>query len=460
MSAVTPREVDVPATTPTSGPGTFPHGIHPPEHKELAADAAIEVLPTPAKVLVPLLQHTGAACEPTGKPRSEVALGDKIGEADAFVSAPVHSPVAGKTAKPGKATLPNGRHVAAIPVKAEGDQISPEALLERCLGCRLEEFDPEAYGAEQIVQAAREAGLVGQGGAAFPTHVKLSPPAEKPIDTLLINGCECEPYLNADNRMMIEAPEAIVAGATLAARAVGAGHVLIGVEDNKPDAIRALRSACQRTNVRIVKVATKYPQGGEKQLIRSTLGRTVPTGGLPLDVGVVVLNVGTATALYQAVVHGTPLTHRVVSVTGQGIRQPKNLLVPIGASYGDLVAACGGMTDDASRLVAGGPMMGFAVGDLNAPVTKGTSGLLVLSSAEASLREETACVRCGRCVDVCPLNLVPTKIAIAARHRDWELARRYHMDACMECGCCAYSCPAALPLVQLIRVGKASMPRD
>lgn len=460
MSAVTPKEADVPATTPTSGPGTFPHGIHPPERKEIAEDKPIEVLEAPAKVAVPLLQHTGAPCKPTGKPRTEVAVGDKVGDADAFVSAPIHSPLAGKTAKPGKTTLPNGRHVDALPIKAEGDQPAPDEIKQRCFGCDLEALDAERYSPEEIVQAAREGGLVGLGGAAFPTHVKLSPPAEKKIDTLLVNGCECEPYLNADNRIMIEAPQAVVAGALLAARAAGAGHVLIGVEDNKPEAIRALREPAQRANVRIVQVATKYPQGGEKQLIRSALGRTVPTGGLPLDVGVVVLNVGTSAALYQAVVNGRPLTHRLVSVTGRGIREPKNLLVPVGVSYSALIAACGGLTDDATRVVAGGPMMGFAVGDLEAPVTKGTSGLLVLTSDEARPREETACVRCGRCVDVCPLKLVPTKIALAARHRDWELAKRYHMDACMECGCCAYSCPAALPLVQLIRTGKASMPRD
>jgi electron transport complex protein RnfC len=460
MSAVTPKAADVPATTPTSGPGTFPHGIHPPEHKDLSEGTRIEVLEAPAKVAVPLLQHTGAPCTPTGKPRTEVAVGDKIGDAEAFVSAPIHSPLAGKTAKPGKATLPNGRHVDAIPVKADGEQPSAEEIRERCFGCDLDALDSERYSPEEIVRGVREGGLVGLGGAAFPTHVKLSPPPEKKIDTLLVNGCECEPYLNADNRVMIEAPEAVVAGALLAGRAVGAGHILVGVEDNKPEAIRALRAACQRTNVRIVQVATKYPQGGEKQLIRSTLGRTVPTGGLPLDVGVVVMNVGTSAAVYQAVVHGRPLTHRVVSVTGRGIREPKNLLVPVGVSYSALIAACGGLTDDATRAIAGGPMMGFAVGDLEAPVTKGTSGLLVMTSQEASLREETPCVRCGRCVDVCPLNLVPTKIALAARHRDWDLARRYHMDACMECGCCAYSCPAALPLVQLIRVGKASIPRD
>ena len=443
-----------------SGKGTFPRGIHPPERKQLNESAKIEVLPIPKQVKVPLLQHTGAPDEPVVKPRTEVAFGEMLGNSGAFVSAPVHSPIAGKTAKTTVATLPNGRHVAAIPVKAAGDQLEGQALWDEIFGGPwptdgIAELDPES-----ITTAIREAGIVGLGGAAFPTHVKLERNPDKPIDTLMINGCECEPYLNADNRLMVEAPEPVIAGALIAAHAAGSENVVIAIEDNKAEAFEAMTRAATSTKVQVVKVKTKYPQGGEKQLILAALGRIVPTGGLPLDVGVVVMNVGTAAAAARAVLRGKPLTHRVVSVTGQGITQPKNILAPIGASYADLVEFAGGLRPDAGRVIAGGPMMGFALGDLDTPITKGTSGIVVLTQEEIRQREETSCVRCGRCVDVCPLNLVPTKIALACRHRDWDLAKRHHLLACMECGCCAYACPAGIPLVQLIRMGKATAPRN
>ncbi|MCK4602902.1 MAG: electron transport complex subunit RsxC, partial [Phycisphaerae bacterium] len=313
---------------------------------------------------------------------------------------------------------------------------------------------------EQIVEAVRSAGVVGMGGAAFPTHVKLMRHAETPIDTLLLNGCECEPYLTADYRLMIEVPQPIVTGALLAGRACGAGRIVIAIEDNKPAAAETLREAAEDAGVQVVVVKTKYPMGGERQVVPAALNREVPTGGLPLDVGVVVLNVGTAAAVAVAVLRGKPLTHRVVTVSGVGVREPKNLLVPIGISYGELIDYCGGLTRDAARVVAGGPMMGFALGDLKTPITKGTSGLTVLTGEDVRRAEETACLRCGRCVDVCPLGLVPTKMALAAKHEDWELARRYYLSACCECGCCEYACPANIPLVQLMRMGKAQMPKE
>jgi electron transport complex protein RnfC len=234
----------------------------------------------------------------------------------------------------------------------------------------------------------------------------------------------------------------------------------VAVEDNKPEAIAAMRRAAEGAGVEVVEVETRYPMGGEKQTVRAVLGRTIPTGGLPLDVGVVVINVGTAAAIAGAVLRGQPLTHRVVSVTGGGVREPRNLLVPVGASYQSLVDAAGGLTPEARRVIAGGPMMGFAIEALNVPVTKGTSGIVVLTEADVRRAMETPCVRCGRCVDVCPLDLVPTRIALAARRKDWALARRHHLLACMECGCCAYVCPAAIPLVQLIRMGKVQMLKE
>jgi len=436
-----------------AGRGTFPHGIHPPERKGFSADVPIEVLPTPESVLIPLLQHLGAPCEPIVKPKQDVTMGEMVGQGKGFVTAPVHASISGKVQKTISVTLPNGRHVKALPIKAEGDQLAGRALFEDLYGGEW----PHDTGlsAEEISTAISRAGIVGLGGAAFPTHVKLAVNEDKPIDTLVVNGCECEPYLTTDYRLMLEASRAIVAGALLAARAVGAGSVMIGIEDNKPPAIEALEKAASGTPLRVVSVKTKYPQGSEKQLIKAVLGRNVPLGGLPLDVGVVIVNVATATAIARAVLRNKPLTHRVISVTGGGIAEPKNILAPIGVRFRALIDFCGGFTPDCARMVAGGPMMGFSFTDLDMPVTKGTSGVTVLTREDLQKAGETHCVRCGRCVDACPMNLVPTKLALACRAKDLDLARRYHIMACFECGCCAYTCPAGLPIVQLVRTGKA-----
>ena len=444
-----------------AGAGTFPRGVHPIEGKHFAEDVPIEVLPTPPEVAIPLLQHTGAPAEPTVKPRQEVRLGEVIGTSGGFISAAVHASVSGTARMISVATLPNARHVQAIPIQSGEQPLESQALYDDVFGGDWPRVGLDDFEGQRISEAVSEAGIVGLGGAAFPTHVKLLKNEKKPIDTLLVNGCECEPFLTADYRVMVEAPAPVVTGALLAARATGAERILIVIEDNKPEAIRSMRAAAEGTGIEIRVLKTKYPQGGEKQAIFAALGRAVPTGGLPLDVGVVVVNVGTAAAIARAVLRGKPLTHRVVTVTGPGIAEPKNLLVPIGAPHRALIDFCGGLTDAAARIVAGGPMMGFALGDLDAPVTKGTSGVLVLTEDEAPAdRVETACIRCGRCVEACPLNLVPTKIALAAKARDWELTRNYHMLACMECGCCAYVCPANIPLVQLIRMGKAEAPRE
>ena len=443
------------------GKGTFARGVHPPERKQFSEDAPIEVLPVPAQVAIPVLQHTGSPCEPLVKVKQEVALGEKIGEATGFVSAPIHASVAGTVMMTGVATLPNGRHVKTIPIKTGPHPLSGDALKEEIFGGEWPTTGLERRSPEEIAQAVREAGLVGLGGAAFPTHVKLTRNEKRPVDTVLVNGCECEPYLTSDYRLMLEFPAPVVTGALLAAHAAGAKQVVIAIEDNKPAAAEALRKAAEGTAVKVAVVHTKYPMGGERQVIPAVLKRTVPTGGLPLDVGVVVVNVGTAAAIARAVLRGKPLTHRIVSVSGAGIAQPKNLLVPVGTSYGELITFCGGLTPDAARVIAGGPMMGFALASFdNVPVTKGTSGIVVLTKDDIRRSGETACVRCGRCVDVCPLNLVPTKLALASRHQDWDVARRYHLLACIECGCCAYSCPASIPLVQLMRVGKALLPRE
>lgn len=422
--------------------GTFSGGIHPPGEKGLAADAAIEVLPTPAEVRIALLQHLGASCEAVVKPRAEVRLGDVIGRSDG-----------------------NDRHVPTVGQR--GDRIAQnragDSLWEDHFGGSWPLDEVDRYEPREIAQAARSAGLVGMGGAAFPTHVKLIRNDKKPIDTLLINGCECEPFLAADYRLMLEAPVPLVAGTLLAQRATGAERAVVCIEDNKPQAIEALRSAAEGTAIEVRVLKTKYPQGGERQLVLAATGRVVPGGGLPLDVGVVVMNIATAAALARAVFRGRPLTHRVVTVSGRGIRAPKNLLAPIGATYGELIRCCGGVTKDAARVIAGGPMMGFTLAAADeaselipTPVTKGTSGITILRREDVQRAAETTCIRCGRCVEVCPMRLVPTRLAMATRAQNWEILGRYHITACVECGCCAYVCPASIPLVQLIRVGKVT----
>ncbi len=440
---------------------SFFGGLHPPESKERTAEVPIEVIPPPTEVRIALLQHLGAACELLVKPRAKVQWGEVIGRSDQFISAPVHASLAGTAMRATVATLPNGRHVSVVPIQAaESQPLAGSALYDALLGGTWPLDDAEQFRPHEIMDAAREAGLVGMGGAAFPTFVKLRRQEDQPVDTVLINGCECEPCLTADYRLMVEAPQPIVAGALLVRHALGAQRVIVCVEDNKPLAVRALREL-EKAGVEVLVLKTKYPQGGERQLVKAATGRVMPGGGLPVRVGVAVLNVATVAALAAAVYRGRPLTHRVVSVSGGGIRQPKNLLAPVGTSYRELIRWCGGLTPDAARVIAGGPMMGFSIAaddevaeKLPTPITKGTSGITVLTQQEVQRAEQTACLRCGRCVDVCPMQLVPTRLALAARAKQRSLLERYHIASCVECGCCAYACPASIPLVQLIRVGK------
>lgn len=430
---------------------TFSHGIHPPDHKAETASLPVRRMPFPERLVVPLNQHIGRPAVPLVHKGQEVVRGEPIARADGFVSMPVHAPATGRV-----------REIRSMPTAR--DRLTPCILIDVYEAATQEvlwHYDWRGGELERqaLIQAVQEMGLVGLGGAAFPSHVKLSVPEEKPAHTLVVNGCECEPYLSSDHRLMVEYPRPIWSGALLAARAVGAERIVLGLEDNKPEAFRSLEGALPPSKAEIVLLRTRYPQGGERQLIQAALGRVVPTGGLPLDVGVVVLNVGTAAALARAFYRGAPLTHRIVTVTGGGIARPGNLLAPVGAPFRDLIEACGGLLPGAERIVAGGPMMGFTVGDLETPVTKGTSGITVLSAEETVRGKRTECVRCGRCVEVCPLRLVPTRLALAARRRNWEVARRFHIQACVECGSCAYVCPARIPLTQLIRMGKAMIPR-
>lgn len=437
-----------------AGSGTFAHGVHPPENKMFSTEMAIEVVPQPSKVFLPLSQHVGAPCQSIVKPKQSVVFGEMIAKGGGFVSAALHAPVAGKIQRNVVTTLPHGRRVEAIVIKADGEQLEGEALREEILGGDWPTRGLEKFDSQQISNAIHEAGIVGLGGAAFPTHVKLMSNDKMNIDTILINGCECEPFLTCDYRTMIEASGPIITGTLLAAHAVGAEKMAICIEDNKPRAIDVLKKAAAGTGIKIAVLKTKYPQGSEKQLIMAVTKRAVPLGGLPMNVGVAVSNVGTIAAVARAVLRGKPLTHRVVSITGGGISKPKNLLVSVGTPIRELFDYCGGFRKNAARVISGGPMMGFAFTNFDAPVTKGTSGITVLTDEDVAKSEETSCVRCGRCVDGCPMNLVPTKIALASRNRDIELAQHYNIMACFECGSCAYNCPAGIPLVQLIRTGK------
>ncbi|UCD71664.1 MAG: electron transport complex subunit RsxC, partial [Syntrophobacterales bacterium] len=312
---------------------------------------------------------------------------------------------------------------------------------------------------EELKEIIRDMGMVGMGGAAFPTHVKLSPPKEKTIDTFIINGAECEPYLTADHRLMLEEPESITAGARIAMRSLGVNRGIIAIESNKPDAVEKMRELTEdipELGVAVLRV--RYPQGAEKQLIRTLLNREVPfSGGLPMDVGVIVQNVGTLSALYKAVRFGIPLIERITTVTGSGVREPKNLRARIGTPIKSLIRACGGFSTEVGKVIIGGPMMGIGQYSLEVPVVKGTSGILVQSLSEVEEGIAQACIRCGSCVRTCPSRLMPTILAVFAQRDMFEEADSYDVADCIECGCCSYACPARIPLVQLLRYAKAEV---
>jgi len=446
------------ASPAKEGSGHFSRGIHPPGHKEATRHKRVVVLDDPDVLEVPLLQHIGATAVLQVRANSQVGAGDLLAEAEGLISAPIHASTAGKVGRTVKTTLPNGKRVDAIKLTRDPAASSRGHELWSKLSASLwDASSPLALSPDEILDRIRAAGIVGMGGATFPTYVKLKPRADKPVRRLLVNGCECEPYLTSDARLMEEAAGAVVIGALCAARACGAYRIDIAVEDNKPEAIAALKEAAADTWVRIRTVETKYPMGGEKQMIRAVYDKTIPDGGLPLDVGVAVINVSTAAAIAMAVIHKEPLTHRVVTVTGPGVVEPRNLFIPVGTSFETAVAACGGLKDSTRKLVSGGPMMGFTVPSLQVTVTKGVSGILALEADPKLAREESACLRCGRCADACPLNLVPARLAQAAKHRRPDLARQNHILTCMECGCCAFACPAGIPLVQWIRAGKADV---
>jgi electron transport complex protein RnfC len=427
---------------------TFKGGIHPPDNKQWSAHKPIEDCPLPDEFIVPLSQHIGApavACVEVGQ---QVAKGQEIGSAKGFVSVPVHAPTSGEVVAIESRPHPGGTSLPAVVIKADGeDRWSDE----------LRDADPSSLSVEEIVEKVRSAGVVGMGGAAFPAHVKMSPPPEKPIRTLLFNGVECEPYLTADHRMMLEETERVLQGVAILQYVYGAERVVIGVESNKPDAIALLQKECADAPVEIMPLEVKYPQGAEKQLISAATGREVPSGGLPMDVGVAVHNISSAAAVTDAVMLGRPLIERICTVSGPAVKEPKNLRIRIGMPLSHLVEVCGGLTEEPGKIILGGPMMGFTQAGLDAPTTRGTSGLLLLREEDVAKSPEGPCIRCARCVEACPMNLLPTTIAAYSRRDLVAEAEEYCAMDCIECGSCSYVCPACIPLVQSIRYGKAAV---
>jgi Na+-translocating ferredoxin:NAD+ oxidoreductase subunit C len=442
---------------------SFAGGVHPPEGKHLTEHRAIEPGPGSKELAVLLSQHIGAPAQPAVKKGDAVAAGQQIGECKAFVCAPVHTPVAGKVKE--ISLLPHAVLGRAMGVIVAVESAAPPVLpsFHRPLG-----FDLGAYTPEQICEAVREAGIVGMGGAGFPTSVKIQPDAKVPKETLIINGCECEPYITCDYRVMLEWTEQIITGVQLVAQACGAKNIYIAIEDNKPAAIERMRESLRKFalagSIHVVPVKTKYPQGGERQLIRAVTEKIVPTGGIPPMIGVVVTNVATVAAIADAVVHGRPLTHRVVTVTGWGVARPGNYYVPIGTPVQALIDHCGGLTDDAVKIVLGGPMMGIAIADLSTPITKTGGAVMVLTKQQIGRerfeQRKTPCIRCGRCLQACPENLNPTRIAHAVMNNLMDVAESHYISACIECGCCSYVCPANIDLSGYIRTGKIFLARQ
>ncbi len=427
---------------------TFRGGVHPPENKLQTENLATEVFRASKMLYVPMLQHIGAPLEPMVKIGEKVLKGQKIGDSEAFVSSPVHSPVSGTVKKIEVMPFPLSGKVTTVVI--ENDEQEEWAELSK-----LENW--EAASNEEILAMIREKGIVGIGGACFPTHIKLNPPKDVKIDTLLLNGAECEPYLNSDNRLMLEEPHKIVEGIKIIMKVLGVEKAHIGIEDNKPEAIASMKKACEGTKIEVAMLKTQYPQGGEKQLIKAVLDRDVPSGGLPSAVGVVVQNTGTAAAIYEGLVEGTPIIEKIVTVSGLAVGKPMNLKVRIGTMFNEILDHTNTNRDEIEKLVMGGPMMGMAQPIEEVPVVKGTSGLLALTKDETNPYKPKSCIVCGKCIKACPMNLLPNMYAKLARFKRWEEMGEFHLMDCIECGSCSYICPANRPLTEAIKIGKSKL---
>ncbi|MDO9464114.1 MAG: electron transport complex subunit RsxC [bacterium] len=430
---------------------SFHGGIHPENSKDSTNTKKILNLLPPKKAIIPMLQHTGAVCKPLVNIGDIVKVGQKIGDAQAFISAPVHATISGKVVDISPMLHPLGTKVLSIII--ESDEADTWAIEET-------KRDWKTLEPEQIKHIVKEAGVVGLGGAMFPIHVKLSPPENKKIDTYILNGAECEPFLTADHRLMLEYAKQVVIGLKILMKATGVKKGIIGIEQNKPDALKKITDEINKesdTDVDIMALKVKYPQGAEKQLIKALLKREVPSGGLPMDVGVIVSNVGTSFAVYESVVERKPLVERIVTVTGGGIRNPQNLRVRIGTPFLNLIEACEGVKEEIGKIIMGGPMMGIAQYTTDVPVIKGTSGILVQTKDEICDEPEECCIRCGNCASVCPMKILPNVITNSIKNDQFEHAKEYGLLDCMECGACTYVCPAHIPIVQYIKYGKTRL---
>ncbi len=432
------------------------------EENKITAKKPIETLPIPEKVILPLQQSLGAPCEFIVKRKDTVKTGQKIADTNSYVSAPVHSSVSGSVLKITKILNPaTCALIDALVIESDGEDswVDCKKLFD------IDDSDNfpglkkivRSLGREKILEKIKEAGVVGLGGATFPTHVKLNPPKDKKIDTLILNGCECEPFITSDHRIMLEYGRKVIAGLYIISRTITPKNIYIAVEDNKEDAIRSLEEIIIKMGfkdtIRIVSLESRYPMGAEKTLIKTVLDRTVPMGGLPMDVGVIVNNVATAKSVYEAVIESKPLIDKVVTVTGE-VENPKNLLVRIGTSISSLIEACGKTGSGVNYMIVGGPMMGTSIADIDFPVIKGVNCILI---RESRARVEQDCINCGRCVSICPMNLMPLVYVRYVKRGSIESCRQYYIENCIECGSCAYVCPAGIPIVGYIKTGKSML---
>jgi len=425
---------------------SFNGGVHPKYEKDGTKGKPIEVMPSPDFACVFMSQHIGAPCKPTVAVGDRVLAGQKVGDTEAFVSAPVHSPVSGEVVEIAPKPHPFGAGVLAVVVKSDGkDGIHPSAKARK---------NSEKLSREEIVGVIREAGIVGMGGAMFPTHVKIAPPADKKVDVLVVNGAECEPYLTCDHRLLLEKPEKILSGMSYVMKALGVDKAVVGIEENKRDGIERLRSENDNSNIEIVSLPIKYPQGAEKVLVKVLTGREIPAGKLPLDSGVVVENVGTLAAIHDAVAEGKPLIERVLTCAGSGVAEPKNVSVKVGTRLLDIISFCGGYKGAPGKLFVGGPMMGIAQPTEEAATIKGNNGLIAFAEGTFEDPEEGPCIHCGRCTDSCPYTLTPYHLANLTDAGKFEDAEAWGILDCMECGCCSFVCPAKRFLVQRLKYGK------
>lgn len=428
---------------------TFKGGIHPPHFKGQTEHLKIEKSDEPSVVVIPLQQHIGAPCESLVKPGQYVKMGQKIGESKAFVSANVHSSVSGTVKSIEQRNSSSGTLVSCVIIESDGKFTVDESIKPK--------GDLNKLSKDEILAIIKESGLTGMGGAGFPAHVKLSPPKDKQVDCLIINGAECEPYLTADHRIMLEKPEDVILGAKAAKKALNIEKCYIAIEKNKPDAIETIIKALadsKEEGIEVAALETKYPQGDEKRLINAVTGRVVPSGGLPMDVGVVVNNVGTIASLGNTIRTGMPIIQRVVTVTGSAIKNPKNLYVRIGTLFSDVIKQCGGYSEEPGKIINGGPMMGIAQFSAEVPVIKGTSGILILNKKDSKFEEVQNCIKCARCVEICPVNLQPLIISKLSLLNKFDEAENYHALDCIECGACSFICPSKRRLVESIRVAK------